>query len=140
MLCRSLSASLNPAEPDIRPVRTVDLRDEDVDATPAAFASFFFQATGEDKCGTLPLVFRIGVVIRIDRNAMYRVGNPQLLHIPSAQRCPNRLRGAEVDRQRGLDALGNCQAIAWLEEADRSAVDAGGEDLLRFATQRFLAV
>ena len=44
-----LATSLSTAEPDIGPIGTGDLRDKDLDPTLDAFASFFFQATGEDK-------------------------------------------------------------------------------------------
>ena len=43
-------------------------------------------------------------------------------------------------RQRGLNAFGDCEVLVWLEEADRGASDAAGEEPLRFATQRLLAI
>ena len=42
--------------------------------------------------------------------------------------------------QRGLNAFGDCKVLVWLEEADRGASDAAGEEPLRFSTQRLLAI
>src|SRR5947208_16892286 len=126
MLRGLLCASGNAAVPDIAPVGAGDRRDQDLDMTSGGFDTFFFQATGEDKCRSLPPVFRMGVIVRIDPDATNRRRNPQPLHLPRAQRCPNRPPADMAYCPRGLNAFGDAEVLAWPDEADLGARDAGG--------------
>src|ERR1700682_4493633 len=135
MLRGLLGASCNAAVPDITPVGAGDRRHEDLDATSGRFDTFFFQATGEDKCRGLPPVFRMGVIVRIDPDATNRRRNPQPLHVPRAQRCPNRPPADMAYCQRSLNAFGDGEVLVLFEESDRGASDAAREEPLRFATQ-----